>query len=83
MNNKQKKQFIAGAVCPECNDMDSLVLFVDDQRIECVSCDFIQTSEQRDAEQSPASKPKPSTTSNKQKPKFSNAGNISITQIKD
>ena len=46
----RKKQFIAGAVCPECSDTDSLVLYSDDQSVACVSCDFIKTSEQRDSE---------------------------------
>ncbi|MBX2809105.1 MAG: YheV family putative metal-binding protein [Cellvibrionaceae bacterium] len=39
---KQKKRFIAGAVCPRCGQLDKLVVFTEnhiDYR-ECVSCDF-------------------------------------------
>ena len=46
----RKKQFIAGAICPECSEMDSLVLYADDQSIACVSCDYTKSSEQRDLE---------------------------------
>ena len=47
---KRKKQFIAGAICPECSEMDSLVLYADDQSVACVSCDYTKSSEQRDLE---------------------------------
>lgn len=64
----RKKQFIAGAVCPECSDTDSLVLFSDDQSISCVSCDFTKTSEQRDSglpeEQDKSDSPKRSEKNN-------------------
>jgi uncharacterized metal-binding protein (TIGR02443 family) len=90
MNQRTKKQFIAGAICPECKEMDSLVLFTEEQQIECVSCDFKQTSEQRDAALStPANqsatqgkKQAISSTANG-KPNYSNVGSISITEIKD
>ncbi|MGQ9424838.1 YheV family putative zinc ribbon protein [Gilvimarinus sp. F26214L] len=37
-----KRRFIAGAVCPRCNEMDTIVMFRRDGREhrECVSCDF-------------------------------------------
>ncbi|MCV6587701.1 MAG: YheV family putative metal-binding protein [Marinobacterium sp.] len=36
------KRFIAGAVCPRCNQMDTLRMYRDDEREyrECVKCDF-------------------------------------------
>ncbi len=41
---KATKRFIAGAVCPRCGEMDSLMTWDDTehQRVirECVSCDF-------------------------------------------
>ena len=40
--NQTIKRFIAGAVCPRCGDMDSIVMFKEaelDVR-ECVSCDY-------------------------------------------
>lgn len=44
----RKKQFIAGAICPKCSEIDSLVLYADDQSVACVSCDFTKSSQQRD-----------------------------------
>lgn len=37
-----KKQFIAGAKCPQCSAMDSLVFYYVDKNPvrECVDCDF-------------------------------------------
>jgi len=46
---KEKKQFIAGAVCPTCGEQDSLLLFSLSKNVTCVSCGFQQTSEQRDS----------------------------------
>jgi len=36
------KRFIAGAVCPRCNEMDKLVTYTNDEGTfkECVSCGF-------------------------------------------
>jgi uncharacterized metal-binding protein (TIGR02443 family) len=90
MTNR-KKQFIAGAVCPNCSDMDSLMLYTDDQSVECVSCDYTQTSEQRDqqAKQTENQQPaklerQPSSSSNKSKNvKYKDASLIDITQLKE
>lgn len=81
-----KKRFIAGAVCPACSDQDSLVLYSDDQRIECVSCDYSQTSQQRDAESNDGiAKSKtalnPKQKSNNKQLKFKDASIISITNL--
>ena len=90
MKQRIKKQFIAGAVCPECKEMDSLVLFTEEQQIECVSCDFKQTSEQRDeasatSNNQPANQGEPRNAIQKAKgkTKYSNVGDINITEIKD
>ncbi len=45
---KLKKQFIAGATCPQCASEDTIVLYTNDQRIECICCDFKKSSTQRD-----------------------------------
>jgi len=45
---KLRPQFIAGAVCPQCNQTDSLTLDKTNRQISCVSCDFVETSQQRD-----------------------------------
>jgi len=67
---KIKKQFIAGAVCPECSNMDSLVLYADTQSIVCVECNFSQSSEQRD-------------TKSKKKDSIKNSNKIKITNLDD
>ena len=38
-----KRRFIAGATCPQCQQMDKLVMFDDEQHVrfrECVACGF-------------------------------------------
>ena len=45
-----KKRFIAGAICPKCQERDTLVINTIDQSIECVDCGFLQTESQRDQE---------------------------------
>jgi len=58
----EKKQFIAGAVCPKCGDEDSLVLFSSSKNIACVSCGFEQSSEQRDSTSKDGQQDKGSTS---------------------
>lgn len=36
----RKKRFIAGAVCPECKQFDTIIMYPDEQRVECVRCDY-------------------------------------------
>tara|TARA_B100000989_G_C19506958_1_gene456942 strand:- start:19 stop:204 length:186 start_codon:yes stop_codon:yes gene_type:complete len=38
-------KFIAGAVCPSCGDLDSVMLKNDDSMIKCVSCNYFQKKE--------------------------------------
>ena len=42
MAEKQKKRFIAGAKCPQCGEMDTLMLFWRDnvEQVECVRCGY-------------------------------------------
>lgn len=44
-----KRRFIAGAKCPRCQILDSIVMLtsVDDEWIECIDCEY---SEQRPTE---------------------------------
>lgn len=44
-----KRRFIAGAKCPRCQALDSIVMLtsVDDEWIECIDCQY---SEQRPTE---------------------------------
>ena len=72
MNSKQKpkqKRFIAGANCPSCDELDSLALYSHDQSIECVSCGYTQTSQQRDQ------------TENKKQSPSVEIGDIKITRV--
>jgi uncharacterized metal-binding protein (TIGR02443 family) len=33
-------RFIAGAVCPNCKEMDKIAITADDKIIYCLSCNF-------------------------------------------
>jgi uncharacterized metal-binding protein (TIGR02443 family) len=48
---KPNQRFIAGARCPKCQSIDSLLINQDDQSIECVDCDYSETPEERDKKQ--------------------------------
>jgi len=39
-------KFIAGAVCPACRDIDSIMLKNDDSEIRCVSCNYLKVKEE-------------------------------------
>jgi len=55
---KKNQRFIAGAQCPNCQSMDSLLLNQDDQSIQCVDCGYTQTPDERENKQKQAeSKP--------------------------
>jgi uncharacterized metal-binding protein (TIGR02443 family) len=40
---KQKKRFIAGASCPECKELDGMMLYKehDVEKVECIHCGHI------------------------------------------
>lgn len=39
-----RKRFIAGAVCPDCNAMDTLAVWHEEhtERVECIQCGYHQ-----------------------------------------
>ena len=39
-------KFIAGAICPSCGDMDSIMIKNDDSEIRCVSCNYLKMKDQ-------------------------------------
>ena len=45
MTNKARKRFIAGATCPSCKSMDTLMLFFENniEKVACVKCDYHQS----------------------------------------
>lgn len=51
-----KKRFIAGAICPKCNKLDSILLCItdDDEHIQCVHCDYY---EEKPIQKQPEKKP--------------------------
>lgn len=40
MTVRKKKRFIAGASCPKCKALDTMMLFLENnvEKVECVSC---------------------------------------------
>lgn len=46
--NRSTKRFIAGAVCPKCQQMDSTVSYFENEVMvrECTECDFIERLEE-------------------------------------
>ncbi|WP_166422554.1 YheV family putative zinc ribbon protein [Paraglaciecola sp. 20A4] len=45
MTTKIKKRFIAGATCPQCKSMDTLMLYFENnvEKMECIKCHYQQT----------------------------------------
>ena len=39
-------RFIAGAVCPSCGDMDSIMLKNDDSEIKCITCNYFKMKDE-------------------------------------
>ena len=39
-------KFIAGAICPSCGDIDSIMLKNYDSEIRCVSCNYLKMKDQ-------------------------------------
>jgi uncharacterized protein len=52
VSNKIKKRFIAGATCPKCKAMDTLMLYFENniEKMECVTCGYQQSQTERDIE---------------------------------
>lgn len=50
---KVKKRFIAGASCPSCKSMDTLMLFFENniEKMECVHCGYSQAQTDEQVEQ--------------------------------
>lgn len=45
MTKKSRKRFIAGATCPSCNNIDTLMLYYENnvEKLACVNCDYQDT----------------------------------------
>ena len=49
--SKNRKRFIAGATCPQCNKLDSVALTLENavETLTCVSCGYTQTQTPKQA----------------------------------
>jgi uncharacterized metal-binding protein (TIGR02443 family) len=45
MVNKIKKRFVAGATCPKCRALDSIMLYFENnvEKLECVKCGYSES----------------------------------------
>ncbi|MGB3724437.1 MAG: YheV family putative zinc ribbon protein [Glaciecola sp.] len=50
MANRNKKRFIAGAKCPSCSQLDTLMLYFENnvEKLACVNCDYAETQTTED-----------------------------------
>ncbi|WP_026294511.1 YheV family putative zinc ribbon protein [Salinimonas chungwhensis] len=42
MTNRERRRFIAGAICPECKAMDTIMLYFENnvEKLKCVECGY-------------------------------------------
>ena len=52
MTQRKRKRFIAGAKCPKCQKMDTLMLYFENnvEKLECVVCDYHQSQASHDVQ---------------------------------
>lgn len=43
-------KFIAGASCPQCGEIDSIVLKNDDSEVKCISCNYFKKKDHNQIE---------------------------------
>jgi len=57
MSNKQRKRFIAGATCPQCRSVDSIMLYFENnvEKLQCVKCDYKDVQSSSDVSEQVAS----------------------------
>jgi hypothetical protein len=52
MSKRTKKRFVAGAICPKCKAMDTIMLYFENnvEKLACVKCDYsdVQTEQKVD-----------------------------------
>ncbi|GAB5380067.1 MAG: YheV family putative zinc ribbon protein [Aliiglaciecola sp.] len=53
MTNRKRKRFVAGAICPKCKALDTIMLYFENnvEKLQCVQCDYqeVQTEKQVDS----------------------------------
>ena len=52
METRRKKRFIAGAVCPACGKMDTMMLYMEHgvEKVTCVDCGDTQVQTQAEVD---------------------------------
>ncbi|MDG1122755.1 MAG: YheV family putative zinc ribbon protein [Glaciecola sp.] len=57
MTNKQRKRFIAGATCPQCKSVDSIMLYFENnvEKLQCVKCEYKDVQSATDVSEQVAS----------------------------
>ena len=57
MSNKQRKRFIAGATCPQCRSIDSIMLYFENnvEKLQWVKCDYKDVQSSTDVSEQVAS----------------------------
>ena len=52
MKTRRKKRFIAGAVCPACGKMDTMMLYMEHgvEKVTCVDCGDTQVQTQAEVD---------------------------------
>lgn len=57
MSNKKRKRFIAGATCPQCRSVDSIMLYFENnvEKLQCVKCDYKDVQSSTDVSEQVAS----------------------------
>lgn len=45
MQKKIKKRFVAGATCPKCRALDTIMLYFENnvEKLQCVKCDYSES----------------------------------------
>ena len=45
MEKKIKKRFVAGATCPSCKSLDTIMLYFENnvEKLACVNCDYTES----------------------------------------
>ncbi|MEP1385081.1 MAG: YheV family putative zinc ribbon protein [Paraglaciecola sp.] len=53
MVNKTKKRFVAGATCPKCRALDTIMLYFENnvEKLECVQCGYSESQTEKSVTQ--------------------------------
>ena len=45
MSKRQRKRFVAGAKCPKCGALDTIMLYFENniEKLRCIQCDYAES----------------------------------------